>query len=464
MSTATTEKGGTALCGSPRAADIPRLLYQAVTDPISSMQVVAQRYGGAVSVPLSRSRAFLVLSHPAHAEHVLVSHNDHYETAFTYRPLQEWIGLGLITSDGELWERQRRLIQPLFSHRRVTALAPHMIAATTRMVEQWATQAEGTVIDVGEAMSGLTLDIVGRTLLGADLTGEARRASEAVGVLQDAASSIVKNPLTWVSPRAAARMTPGLRRWTRSMRTLEELIDATIAERMAAPSSAAAPHDLLDALVGARDEQGQGIERRQIRDEIITFFMAGHETSAMALTWTLYLLSTAPSVRERLEAEVDAVLSGRTPGAADVESLPWTKAVLSESMRLYPPVWTIERDCVVPDDVCGIPVRKGSTVAVPPYLVHRHPDVWENPEGFDPERFIGARAAGRHRYAWIPFGGGRRGCIGNVFALMEMVIALVMISQRHRLDLVPGFDPRPKVTVTLRPRQPLLMTVHHRSS
>ncbi|MPZ00430.1 MAG: cytochrome P450, partial [Actinophytocola sp.] len=207
---------------------------------------------------------------------------------------------------------------------------------------------------------------------------------------------------------------------------------------------------------------GNPLDEQQIRDELMTFLLAGHETTANALAWTLLLLSRHPDARDRLVAEVDDVLSGRPASAADVTKLEWTSAVLSESMRLYPPAWMIEREARDADELDGIPVPAGSIVATPPYLVHRNPDHWPNPEGFDPHRFLPG-AADRHRLAYLPFGGGRRQCIGGGFAMLEAVLLLATITQRFELDLVPGHQPQALTAVTLRPANGIPMTLRPRT-
>jgi cytochrome P450 len=216
--------------------------------------------------------------------------------------------------------------------------------------------------------------------------------------------------------------------------------------------------DLLTLLTAARDADGRGLGEREIRDEVSTFLVAGSETTAMALTWSLALLSAYPQARQRLEDEVDAVLGD---GPADPDKLPWTSAVVSEAMRQYPPAWTLERTAVADDEVGGTPVPAGSMVAVPPYLIHRNPAVWPNPAGFDPDRFL-SPAPERHRYAWIPFGGGKRGCIGAGFARQEAVLVLARLCRHYRLDLVGTGLPRPRGFVTLRPAGPVRMRLTRR--
>ncbi|KRV49940.1 hypothetical protein AQ490_17915 [Wenjunlia vitaminophila] len=445
----------------PGRVESLRVLAALGRDPLAVGIDLYRRYGDLVRVPLPRGHELYLLCHPAHAEHVFVARQDNYVKAATYRPLKVFLGEGLVTSDGELWERQRRLIQPLFSYRRVAAFQPVMVSNVRRTLEQWERLRPGAVVDVSEAMSLLTLNIVGETLFGSDLSGPGARVSPSVTRMQDFAVTAMRNPLLLSSPMLGLRTTPGYRAWAAAVRAVNEVVEQVVAQRRANPRQDG-PRDLLDALLEARYEDGSGISDQQLRDEIMTFLMAGHETSATALTWTLYLLSANPAARERLEEEVDSVLAGRVPEPDDLDKLVWTKAVISESMRLYPPFWTLERDALNDDEIDGVRIPAGSTVAVPPYLVHRHPSAWDNPEGFSPERFLPGRGAGRHRHAFIPFGGGRRGCVGNVFALIETALTVAMIAQRFRLDMAAGGVPRLQPTVTLRPLGGLRMVLRHR--
>ncbi|MCF6524480.1 cytochrome P450 [Streptomyces sp. JJ36] len=447
----------------PGRAETPRVLAALARDPLAAGLGLYRRYGDLVRVPLLRGdRALFVLSHPDHAEHVFVTRHADYPKSVTYRPLREFLGDGLVTSEGALWERQRRLIQPLFSHRRVAAFHPVMVRNVRRMLDDWDRRAPGDVVDVSEAMSLLTLNIVGEALFGADLRGPGARVSPSVTAMQDFAVTAMRNPLLLRAPRLGLRTTPGYRKWAAAVRAVDEVVATVIAARRAGGTRDSAGPDLLDALLDARHEDGTALGDRQLRDEIVTFLMAGHETSATALVWALYLLATHPAARQRLEEEVDTVLAGRDPGPEDLDGLVWTKAVLCEALRLYPPFWTLERDALRDDEIDGVRVPAGSTVAVPPYLVHRHPDFWENPEGFDPGRFLPGRGAGRHRHAFIPFGGGRRGCVGNAFAMTETVVVIAMLAQGRRLDVPSGGVPAVQPTVTLRPRGGLHMVLRRR--
>ncbi|AXK34859.1 cytochrome P450 [Streptomyces armeniacus] len=446
----------------PGRAEAALLLPEIGRDPLSAALGLYRRYGDLVRVPLLPRHTLFLMCHPAHAEHVLVSNEANYRKAATYRPLRVFLGDGLVTSEGALWERQRRLIQPIFSHRRVSGFLPGMTAQVRGTLDGWDLLPDGALVHVSETMSRLTLNIVGEALFGADLRGAGERVSAAVTGMQDFATTAMRNPLLLPAPRLGLRTTPGYRTWRGTVEAIDAVVEQVAAERRAGGGPAGERHDLMDALLEARYEDGSAISPGQLRDEIVTFLMAGHETSATVLTWTCHLLAAHPAARRRLEEEVDGVLGGREPELADVDRLVWTKAVLSEAMRLYPPFWTLERSAVEDDEIDGVPVPAGSTVAVPPYLVHRHPAAWDNPEGFDPSRFLPGAGEGRPKHAFIPFGSGRRGCVGNVFALLETVAAVAMLAQRFRLDLAPGGVPRVQPTVTLRPRGGLRMVLRRR--
>ncbi|MFG3254489.1 cytochrome P450 [Streptomyces sp. NPDC048172] len=451
----------------PGRAEAARLLPAIGRDPLAAALGLYRRYGDLVRVPLLPRHTLFLMCHPSHAEHVLVSRQDNYRKAATYRPLRVFLGEGLVTSEGALWERQRRLIQPLFSHRRVSGFLPGMTGQVRATLDGWDRLPDGALVHVSETMSLLTLNIVGEALFGADLRGAGERVSAAVTGMQDFATTAMRNPLLLPAPRLGLRTTPGYRAWRGTVEAIDEVVEQLAAERRAGrgpegEGPEGERQDLLDALLAARYEDGSAIGDAQLRDEIVTFLMAGHETSATVLTWTCALLAAHPWARARLEDEVDTVLGARAPELADMDRLVWTKAVLSEAMRLYPPFWTLERDAAEDDEIDGVPIPAGSTIALPPYLVHRHPAAWENPEGFDPTRFLPGAGEGRPKHAFIPFGSGRRGCVGNVFALLETTATVAMLTQRFRLDLVPGGVPTLQPTVTLRPRGGLRMVLRRR--
>lgn len=429
----------------PRGAEaVGTLARMASGRPLEACAGLFARYGDTVYLPVRPWEGLYIFSRPEQAEHVLAASQDNYVKPFTYRPLRVMLGDGLLTAEEGMWRRHRRIIQPVFSSRNVASFAADMDAAAQRAVRQWTSS---PVVDLASEMSALTLDVVGRLLFGMDLIAQAPSLGRSLTAGQWLALLAAFLPVP--SRPASTRVAQAAFRQLRSG-AVQQQVEQLITRRRA---QAGGPRDLLSLLSAAKDADGRGLGEREIRDEISTFLVAGYETTAMALTWSLALLSAYPQARQRLEDEVDAVLGD---GPADPDKLPWTSAVVSEAMRLYPPAWTLERTAVADDDVCGTPVPAGSMVAVLPYLVHRNPAVWPNPVGFDPARFL-PQAPERHRYAWIPFGGGKRGCIGAGFARQETVLVLARLCRHYRLNLIGPGMPRPRGFVTLRPAGPVRM-------
>jgi cytochrome P450 len=448
----------------PGGGEAARVLAGMLGDPLAGYVRLTARYGDVVRVPFAPRRSFFLLSRPEHAEHVLAANQDNYVKAFTYRPLRALVGNGLLTSEGDVWRRHRRLIQPVFSRREVAGFGPQMAEPARRLAARWDELADGSVVDVVREMSALALEIVGLALFGADLTAEAGRLSRAVGAGQRVAVLTTFLPIGW-GPTSTRMVKAAARRIGRTAEGIEGPVGRLIAARRAGGEPAGQPGDLLDVLLQARDERGMPLTDDEVGDEVATFLLAGHETSANTLAWSLALLSAYPAARDRLEEELDSVLGGRDPDAADVARLPWARAVVSEALRLYPPAWTIERDALGGDDVAGTPVPARSLVAISPYLVHRHPEFWPDPAGFDPRRFVpggDGDPATRHRYAFIPFGGGRRACVGSSFAELETVLVLATIAGRFRLELTARGMPGPAAQVTLRPGRNLPMRLRRR--
>lgn len=465
------------------------VLASVARSPLDGYMRVFTRYGDTVRVAMGPFSDRFLLSRPEYAEHVLVTHQDNYLKPVTMMGLRALIGDGLLTSEGETWRRHRRLVQPVFSRRDVTTFGPAIADASRRMLSTWARLPDGARLDVAAGMSALALDIFGQALFGADLTGdvEQMRRNMAAGQRVALAAGLLSMP--W-GPRSARAVKMAAIRLGRSPEGLDGLVGRLVASRREElgmpgsgpgqpgqpnpdPSAPARRQDLLDILLTARAEDGSMLTDEEVRAEAATFLLAGHETSANALSWTLALLSAFPAARARLEEEVDFVLGGREPRAADIAKLPWTASVISEAMRLYPPAWTIERNAIADDNVAGVDVPAGSLVTVPPYLIHRHPDFWPDPAGFDPARFLPAdqvnqaavaRAPGaeRPRYAYIPFGGGRRACVGQSFAELETALVLAAITQHYRLELTAAGLPKPVAAVTLRPGRTLPMRLTRR--
>lgn len=449
----------------PRGAQAARVLAGLLRDPLRAYASLTARYGDAIQLPITPRRSAYVLSRPEHAEHVLAANQDNYVKAFTYRPLRALIGNGLLTSEGERWRRHRRLIQPVFSRRHVAAYGGVMAAAAQSLASRWDRLPDGSALNVADQMGGLALEIVGQALFGAGLAGDADQVSRAMNAGQRLAVVAALLPLPW-GPRSTGAVRAAVGRLGGMPDGVQGPAGRIIAERRAVASGNGSPHgDLLETLLEGYGGGRPPLTESEIADEVATFLLAGHETSANALAWSLALLSAYPSTREQVERELDTVLGDRHPDPEDAGTLPWTRAVVAEAMRLYPPAWTIERDALAADAVAGVRIPARSLVVVPPYLVHRHPEFWPNPAGFDPRRFLPGGPAGpaiRHRYAFIPFGGGKRACIGAAFAELETVLVLATIARRFRLELTAAGMPRPAAYVTLRPAGGLPMRLHHR--
>jgi cytochrome P450 len=409
-------------------------------------------YGDVVRLRLG-PRVALALFHPDHVYHVLVKHRENYtKQARGYNKLRQVVGNGLVTSEGDFWLRQRRLLQPAFAPAKLAGFAAAMVTATREMTQSWEPVAErGEAIDVADEMMRLTMRIVGETLLGTDVTGEASDVGPALSLVLEEVSRRIHTPWDFRERLPLA----GNRRYERALQTLNRSVQKIIDEHRA---QSARSEDLLTMLMAARDEEtGSKMSDQQLRDEVMTFFLAGHETTAKALTWTFYLLSKHVEVRSRLEREIDAVLNGRSATAEDLPKLSYSKQVIQESMRLFPPVWGLARMTMQDDQIGDVKIPAGSPVLMSQYVTHRHRGFWENPEGFDPGRFLPERSEGRHPYAYFPFGAGPRICIGNHFALIESVLILATITSRWSLNLIPGRPVIPEARVTLRPKHGLFM-------
>jgi cytochrome P450 len=426
-------------------------------DPIAALETYHRRHGD-----VFRVRFFIwwvyVFTNPEHVKHVLQENYTNYHKSVVYEFLKPVVGNGLLTSEDDAWRRQRRIAQPAFHRKVLASLVSGMTSETSSMIDRWRESARrGEPIDVLSEMMSLTLEIVSRTMLSTDVASEAATVRDSVSVLRDHVNyrmmRVVTLPERFPTPRN--------RRFGRALSAVDRIVYGMIRERREGLKQA---DDLLAMLMAARDEEtGEGMTDRQLRDEVMTVFLAGHETTANALSWALYLISQHPAAEEKLSAEVDAVLAGRTPVIEDLPKLPYTRMVIEESLRLYPPVWAFGRQSLAADEIGGYNIPAHSGVLVSPWITHRHPAYWEEPERFDPERFTPERSAGRPRYAYFPFAGGPRQCIGNEFALMEAQLVLAMIAQSFRLRLVPGHRVEPDPSVTLRPRGALPMTVTARS-
>ncbi len=427
-------------------------LAEARRDPLGLFVRALRQRSDVVRLRVGPLWFFLVL-HPSAVREVLVEREANYDKRSRgYRMLRKLLGQGLLTSEGETWARHRRIANPAFRRQTVAGFATTIGEHARDHAERW--QAD-EVIDVAEEMSQLTLAIAARTLFGADLDDRGR----AIG---DALSTVLRwHDLQRASLVPWRRVVPTLAGFR--ARRAEATLDRTVRAIVDARHGQTPRPDFLGLLMATQDEEtGQGLTDQELRDEVLTLLLAGHETTANTLAWTLYLLSRNPGAARALEAEVDRVLPGGTlPVMGDLGHLPYTEAVVKESMRLYPAAWAMGRRAVTADTLGGFRVPAGAQVYLSPYAVHRHPDYWADPEGFDPERWLEGRTPSE-RFAYLPFGGGKRQCIGSRFAMMETCIVLAVLVRRFRFSLLVGHRVEPEPSVTLRPRGGLPMTVHPR--
>jgi cytochrome P450 len=419
-------------------------------DPIALLERAAS-FGDVSHVRLPRVSLYL-LNRPDLARDVLVDHHRDVRKGPTMDAARRVLGESLLTSEGEHHMRQRRLIQPMFHHERVEAYGASMVELAERAAARWS---DGGPLDVHAEMARLTLAIVGRTIFDVDV--EAEHAREVAGALDETLAQFNRalSPFLRFTERLPL---PANRRFQRARGVFDRTIHGMIAERRKAGLEGG---DLLSLLLRAR-EGGSGMTDEQVRDEAVTLFLAGHETTSNALTWTWYVLGEHPSIRAELEAELDDVLDGRAPSVADVRRLTFTDAVLKEAMRCYPPAWAIGRRLLADHEADGYVLPAGSVLVVSPWLLHHDRRWWEEPAAFRPERWIDAETE-RPRHAYLPFGAGPRMCVGEEFARLEAVLLLATIAARWRFEHDPGHRVELQPVITLRPRTGMPMTARRRA-
>jgi cytochrome P450 len=413
-------------------------------DTLGFVQRAVREHGDFFAIKLF-GRRIHVVNHPDDIERVLVrAHARMKKDRFT-RDLSKVLGDGLVTSDGEHWKKQRKLVSHAFTPAKIRGYADTMMEVAHKAISGWAPDHE---IDVHAEMTRITLDIVAKTLFDADVSSDARTVGDAMAVLSDYGMSLEAGLLIplWAP-------TPGARRARTAIQSIDGILYRIIKERRASGSEHG---DLLSALLHA-EEDGQSMDDRELRDECVTLFLAGHETTAIALSYGFYLLAKHPEVAERFRAELARVLGARRPTHSDVEALDFTTRIVKETMRLYPPVWGIGREALTDIEISGHSLKKGAQLAMFQWTVQRDPRWYSDPEAFDPDRWLDSRSADLPRFAYFPFGGGPRVCIGNHFAMMEAVLLLALVGQRFHLELLPGekLDFRP--SITLRPKHPIRM-------
>jgi cytochrome P450 len=446
--------------GAPGRLPIAGHIPQWRKDPVKLLAHAA-RLGDVVRLGLP-GETYLI-THPRHVKHVLQDNHQNYCKGWVFDRIRPYWGESLLTAEGDTWRQQRRRVQPSFKREHTADFAPIVTARTTEMLARWETIAAARQeLSIYSEMTELALVIIGDVLFGVDLWSDAaamaRSAQSALAVLKKRVAALAPLPL-WMP-------TSDNRRFNGAMRMLNDRI-AQIVERKRA--SGEHGRSFLAMLMAARDsETGAGMTDRQLHEEILGMLQQGHDTVGESLAWTWYLLSLHPEIERRLHQEIVEAIGDRIPVIADIPRLPFATRLLQESLRLYPPVWVIPRDAIGDDEIGGYRVPAGSTILLCPYITHRHAAFWENPEAFDPDRFLPARSVDRPRHAYFPFGGGPRLCMGVDMAMMEMLLIMVMVVQKHRVHLVSchreepecilDMLPRYRVRATLQPQVPIAAT------
>ncbi len=411
-------------------------------------------YGDISYFRLGPQPAFF-FNHPDYIKEILVTNNSNFMKGLALQRAKRMLGDGLLTSEGEFHRRQRRLAQPAFHRLRIASYAEVMTDYAAQISQDWH---DGETLDISEEMMRLTLGIVGKTLFDADVISDAQEVGEAMTVVMDLFNTITV-PFFELLQKLPL---PQFRRFDNAKLRLDAIIYRLIEERRRSGQDRG---DLLSMLLLAQDTEGDGgqMTDTQLRDELMTIFLAGHETTANAMTWTWYLLSQNPEVEAKLHAEIDAVLAGRLPGFEDVAQLKYTEMVLTESMRLYPPAWALGRMALNDCEIGGYVVPKKSLVLMSQYVMHHDPRYFAEPFRFEPERWSPEARETRPQFSYFPFGGGPRRCIGEGFAWMEGILLLATLARHWQMRLVPGHPVELKPVITLRPKHGMRMIVTKRS-
>lgn len=412
-------------------------------------------------------RRFVAISHPDYVDHVLHRARTRYVKSNEYEPIRAAAGVNLLTDEGDSWAAHRTTLNPTFARRHLNEIVDLMIDPIERVTahsigheqefDMHATMVEATLRVVANALFSQDFGPLVHSMK--DLTTRGLRRTERLGRigLWGLMPRPVYGALTWCT-FSGVPLPPPLREGQKVALTLDAAVNGVLDERIAHPTDSA---DLLNVLFNADDGTWP---RQRIRDEALTFMLAGHETTANAMSWFWYLMALNPQARDQMLAEIDDVLGGRRPSAADLTRLPWTTACLQESQRYFSAVWMIARKAIEDDIIDGHHIRAGTTVLIPIHQIHHDERWWPSPETFDPTRFYGEAGKDRPRSAYLPFGGGRRICIGQSFALMEMVLMAAIMSQRFTFDVVPGFPVEWEATLTLRPKHGLHVIAHRREA
>jgi cytochrome P450 len=434
----------------------PGILRQLRADRIGLMSEAVREYGDAVRVAIGPKKLY-IFNHPDHAKHVLADNAANYHKGIGYTEAKRALGDGLLTSEGALWKEQRRTIQPVFQHKRIARQADVIVDEALGLVERLRAHS-GNRVDVLDEVTALTLGVLGTTLLDMDLGG-----FESIGHSFEAVQDQALFEMETLGLVPQWLPTAGQRAFRAARADLERIVEILIERRKAAPVESG--DDVLTRLIASTSKEAdKRVGDRRMRDELVTLLLAGHETTASTVGWTLHAVSQHPEVRQRLHEEAVAVYGDRRPSYEDLTRLRYTHMVLQEAMRLYPPVWILPRRALADDEVGGYHVPAGADVLISPYTLHRHPRYWPEPDRFDPARFDPDTPSDRPRYAHIPFGAGPRFCVGNHLGMMEATFIISALMRDLRLDKVPGHTVKPEPMMSLRLGGGLPMTVHEWAS
>ncbi len=452
LRSASSESGQRRAIAVTKLRQTPSLMRKLWTDRLAMLSDAAAEYGDAVRFRMG-PKSLYYFNHPDHAKYVLADNAANYHKGIGLTEARRLIGDGLLTSEGDLWRQQRRTIQPAFRRDRLAGFAGLIVDEASALVKRLEAKIDTGPVNVVQEMTRLTLGVLGKTLLDADLSAFFNLGEE-FEVAQDQAMfemvTLRMLPIWLPIPRH--------RRFHAALGELEnaamDLVDGR--EKHTRPGA----DDMITRLLNAyKDEPDENLRRRRLRDELLTILLAGHETTASTLSWAWYLIDKNPEVGERLRAEAAEVLGDRLPVLDDLNRLPYTTMVIQETMRLYPPVWGLTRRALRADQVGGYRVPAGADVMISPYTLHRHPGFWPDPLRFEPERFGPASSRAQHRYAYIPFGAGPRVCVGSHLGMLEATIVASMVARKFRLGLLPGYEVRPEGMLSLRVRGGLPMVV-----
>ena len=433
-------------------------LLRARRDPSGFLVEMRKKYGNVVQFPLPILPVYLV-THPDDVDRVMrVNAKNYGKRTIQYENLALVTGDGLLAADTQSWKRQRKLIQPAFHHEAIMRVGPDTVLVTDRMLKNWQKLPNNSVIDIDDDMMHAALEIVGRSLFGTDLAGDVEKTAQATLDALDIIVARARTPVTfpkWIP-------TPNNRKLAKALKQLDGAVQRILDERKKITAIAGVDRDvdMLDLLLAAHDDEG-GLNSKELRDQIVTFIVAGHETVASSLTWTWWLLGSHQDVQTKLQKEVDEVLQGRAPEVKDAANLPYTRAVVDEALRIFPPGWVVSRRSLGDDVLGGYEIPEKAVVIISPWATHRHPEAWNKAESFDPTRFM-PDAPTPLKGTYLPFGIGPRMCIGKDFAILESVLMIARIAQEWNLTPA-GSEPVPRALVMVRPAGGLPMFINRRN-